>query len=122
MPTYICQGHYSRDALRGMLAKPENRETAVAKLFEMVGGRLLAWYFTLDENGWLVIAETPDERTMSAAMIVALAGGGVTDMKTTAALTSSEAMEAFRTAGDIGQARTKIGRPRKAERRAGSPA
>ena len=102
MPTYICQGHYSRDALRGMLAKPENRETAVAKLFEMVGGRLLAWYFTLDENGWLVIAETPDERTMSAAMIVALAGGGVTDMKTTAALTSSEAMEAFRTAGDIG--------------------
>ena len=47
MPTYIAQGHYSREAIRGMLLKPEDREPAIAKLFEMVGGRLLAWYFTV---------------------------------------------------------------------------
>jgi uncharacterized protein with GYD domain len=102
MPTYICQGRYSRDAIRGMLAKPEDRETAVAKLFEMVGGRLLAWYFTVNENGWVLIAEAPDEKAVSAAMIVATAGGGIGDMKTTAVLTSAEAMQAFKAAGEVG--------------------
>ncbi len=102
MPTYVCQGHYSRDAIRGMLARPEDREAAVAKLFEMVGGRLIAWYFTVDDDGWLLIAEAPDAQTMSAATIVVLAGGGVSDIKTTAVLTSAEAMQAFKAAGEVG--------------------
>jgi uncharacterized protein with GYD domain len=102
IPIYISQGHYSREAIRGMLLKPEDREPAVAKLFEIVGGRLLGWYFTVDENGWLLIAEAPDEKTMSAAMIVVMAGGGITDMKTTAVLTSKQLMEAFKAAGEVG--------------------
>jgi uncharacterized protein with GYD domain len=101
MPTYVAQGHYSREAIRGMLLKPEDREPAVAKLFEMVGGRLLAWYFTIDENGWVLIAEVPDEKAMSAAMIVVMAGGGITDMKTTAVLTSKQFVEAFNAAGEV---------------------
>lgn len=101
MSTYIAQGHYSREAIRGMLLKPEDREPAVAKLFEMVGGRLLAWYFTVNETGWVLIAEAPDEKAMSAAMIVVMAGGGITDMKTTAVLTSKQFVEAFNAAGEV---------------------
>ena len=101
MTTYIAHGHYSREAIRGMLLKPEDREPALAKLFEMVGGRLLAWYFTVDENGWVLIAEAPDEKAMSAAMIVVMAGGGITDMKTTAVLTSKQFVEAFNAAGEV---------------------
>jgi uncharacterized protein with GYD domain len=102
MPTYICQGRYSREAYRGMLANPEDRATAVAKLFELVGGKLLAWYFTFGENDWLAIAEVPDEKSMGAAAIIAIAGGGVTDVKTTLALTSAEAVQAFTFAGEVG--------------------
>jgi hypothetical protein len=40
MPIYISRGRFTSDAVKGMLAKPENREEAVAKLFESVGGRL----------------------------------------------------------------------------------
>jgi hypothetical protein len=34
MPIYISRGRFTSDAVKGMLAKPENREEAVAKLFK----------------------------------------------------------------------------------------
>jgi len=37
MPIYISRGRFTADAVKGMLAKPENREEAVAKLFKSVG-------------------------------------------------------------------------------------
>ena len=41
MPIYISRGRFTSDAVKGMLAKPENREEAVSKLFKSVGGRLI---------------------------------------------------------------------------------
>jgi uncharacterized protein with GYD domain len=38
MPIYISRGRFTSDAVKGMLANPENREEAVAKLFQNVGG------------------------------------------------------------------------------------
>ena len=37
MPIYISRGRYTADAVKSMLARPENREEAVAKLFKSVG-------------------------------------------------------------------------------------
>ena len=39
MPIYISRGRFTSDAVKGMVAKPENREEAVSKLFESVGVR-----------------------------------------------------------------------------------
>jgi hypothetical protein len=47
MPIYISRGRFTSDAVKGMLAKPENREEAVAKLFKSVGGRLIAVVFDI---------------------------------------------------------------------------
>ncbi len=57
MPIYISRGRFTSDVVKGMLAKPENREEAVAKLFQSVGGRLIAWYLTFGHHDWLVIGE-----------------------------------------------------------------
>ena len=38
MPTYICQGRYSREAIQGMIKSPEDRTQVVAKLMKGVGG------------------------------------------------------------------------------------
>ena len=54
MPIYISRGRFTSDAVKGMLAKPENREEVVAKLFESVGGRLIGWYLTFGHHDWLV--------------------------------------------------------------------
>jgi uncharacterized protein with GYD domain len=57
MPIYISRGRFTSDAVKGMLAKPKNREEAVAKLFKSVGGRLIGWYLTFGHHDWLVIGE-----------------------------------------------------------------
>jgi len=41
MPTYICQGRFTREAMRGMMSTTEDRTGPVSKLIEGVGGRLL---------------------------------------------------------------------------------
>jgi len=50
MPIYISRGRFTSDAIKGMLAKPENREEAVAKLFTSVGGKLIGWYLTFGHH------------------------------------------------------------------------
>ena len=47
MPIYISRGRFTSNAIKGMLAKPENREDAVAKLFKSVGGKLIGWLCVL---------------------------------------------------------------------------
>jgi uncharacterized protein with GYD domain len=101
MPTYITQGRYTRDAMKGMLVRPEDRADAVARLLAKVGGRLIGYYMTFGEYDFLVIAEAPNDVQMAAALIAAGSGGGVTDLKTSLALTSIEAQGAFAAASDI---------------------
>jgi uncharacterized protein with GYD domain len=76
MPIYISRGRFTSDAVKGMLAKPEDREEAVGKLFKSVGGKLIGWYLTFGHHDWLVIGEFPDEKAAASA-IVAAAGEAV---------------------------------------------
>ncbi len=99
MPVFITQGRYSRDAIKGMIAKPEDRAEAASRLFEAAGGKLLAYYVTLGEYDWLIVSEFPDHQSVSASVLAAAAGGGVTDMRTTLAMTTVEAKAIFANAG-----------------------
>lgn len=101
MPTYITQGRYTRDAIKGMIVKPEDRADQVARLVSKVGGRLIAYYVTFGEYDFLAIAEAPDDVQIAAALFAAGSGGGVTDLRTTVALTSIEAKGAFAAAADL---------------------
>jgi uncharacterized protein with GYD domain len=102
MPIYISRGRFTSDAVKGMLAKPENREEAVAKLVKSVGGRLIGWYLTFGHYDWLSICEFPDEKAAASAVLAAAAGGSLSDVETTVAMTAKDAVEAardFRSAG-----------------------
>jgi uncharacterized protein with GYD domain len=101
MPIYITQGRYTREAIRGMVARPEDRSDAIARLLAKAGGRLIGYYLTFGEYDFLTIAEAPSETQMAAALLAAAGGGGVADMRTTLALTSVEAKGAFAAAGDL---------------------
>lgn len=100
MPLFITQGRFTHDAMKGMLANPEDRSTMVSQLFEKSGGKLLNYYFTFGEYDFLVVSEGPLEGAASA-LIVAAAGGGVTDMRTTIAMTAAEMKDAFTKAGNM---------------------
>jgi uncharacterized protein with GYD domain len=99
MPIYISRGRFTSDAIKGMLAKPENREEAVANLFKSVGGRLLGWYLTFGHHDWLAIGEFPDEKTAASAILAAAAGGSLSNIETTVAMTAKDAAATFDAAG-----------------------
>jgi len=101
MPIYITQGRYTREAIKGMVARPEDRADAVARLLAKAGGRLIGHYVTFGEYDFLTIAEAPGETQMAAALLAAASGGGISDLRTTIALTSVEAKGAFAAASDL---------------------
>jgi len=101
MPIFISRGCYTADAVRGMLAAPEDREPSIAKVFEKLGGKLLCYYVTLGEFDWLLIADFPNETVASSAILVAMAGGSVSNVQTTVAMTSRQAIEAFKAAAGV---------------------
>ena len=101
MPIYITQGRYTRDAIKGMIIKPEDRADPLARLLSKVGGKLIGYYLTFGEYDFLSIAEVPNDNQMAAVLLAAGSSGGVTDLKTTVAMTSFEAKGAFAAASDL---------------------
>ena len=95
MPIFITQARYSQSALKGLVAKPEDRRQEVEGLFERAGCKLLSYYITLGEYDFLIISEAPDPVAILSVLATAAAGGGVTDVKTVLAVTTAEAKEAF---------------------------
>ena len=98
MSIYISRGRFTSDAVKGMLAKPENREEAVAKLFKSVGGKLVGWHLTFGHHDWMAIAEFPNEKAAASAILAAAAGGSLSDIETTVAMTAKEAHATFEAA------------------------
>lgn len=101
MTVYICQGRYTREAMAGMVDKPEDRAEAVAALLRSIDAKLIDYYVTFGEYDWLLVIESGKGRneidTLSA-LLTAGATGGVTDLKTTVAVRSKDATKAMRAA------------------------
>ena len=49
MALFITQGRFTREYIKGGLAKPEDRQAAISQLCEQAGGKLLNLYFTLGQ-------------------------------------------------------------------------
>lgn len=90
MATFILQGRFSAQAMRGMVAKPEDRSRAVAKLMAACGGKLKDYYMTTGENDFLVVVEAPDGEDAVVASIVAAASGAVSKLATSRAWSTRE--------------------------------
>jgi uncharacterized protein with GYD domain len=101
MPIFISRGNYTREAIAGMTAKPEDRTEAVSKLLSAVGGKLHGLYMTFGEYDFLLIGEAPNEQDVLAALIAAAGTGGVTNLNTTLAVNAADMKSAFAKAGSI---------------------
>src|SRR6185437_14076057 len=101
MSIFITQGRYSREAIKGMIVKPEDRAEALSRHVARAGGRVLSYYLTFGEYDFLTIIEAPGETQMAAILLAAAGSGGVSDLRTTLAMTAVEAKGAFAAAGDL---------------------
>jgi uncharacterized protein with GYD domain len=109
---YITTGRYTSQAISGMLAKPEDREAEVRGLIERAGGKLLGYYITFGDADWMIISENSSEVAVMSALVIGGASGAAFDMKTTVALTSAQAKEAFERAQSSAGQFMAAGRPR----------
>ena len=110
MPIYISRGRFTTDAVNDLMAKPENREEALSNLFKSVGGRLMGWYLTFGHHDWLVIGEFPDDKAAASAILAAAAGGSLSEIETTVAMTAEDAKSTFQAAGKAATAFRRAGR------------
>ena len=94
MTIYITTGNYSDHAFRGMLAQPEDRRDPVEALFKAGGGKMLAYYVTMGESDFLVISEFDDEIDAVSVLMVAAGTGGVANLSTVVAISTSDARKA----------------------------
>ena len=101
MARYIVTGHYTAAAMKGLLAKPSDREAATAALVAAAGGKLLSYYITTGESDFLMVTESDNLQNMLAALVVAGASGAVSGLKTVQAFSAAEFMAAQQRAGEI---------------------
>ena len=90
MARLITRGRFTRDYVKGLLAAPEDREAAVRKLIEAVGGKVLNFYFTTGESDFLLITEANEGEAIIAALMAAASAGTIADLTTSRAWTGKE--------------------------------
>jgi uncharacterized protein with GYD domain len=101
MPIFITQGRFTREYIKGALARPEDRHAAIAKLCEQAGGKLHSLHFTLGQYDFMLLTEMPDVKSASMISLVAAAAGGIEGMTTTQAFTTAEAKDLFASAAKM---------------------
>ena len=90
MPIFITQARLSQEAVKNLVARPEDRFNAVKKLVAAAGGKLLHYYATTGHYDVLLISEAPDGADAVIAGMAAAASGSVSQVVTTRAWSSSE--------------------------------
>ena len=65
---------------------------------------------TFGRHDWLVIGEFPDEKAAASAVLAAAAGGSLSDVETTVAMTAKDAFSTFESAGKAAKAFRSAGR------------
>ena len=98
---FILKGRYTREALAGMVARPEDRAKEAKRLIEAAGGKFIASYFTLGEFDFMVVCEYDTVKDYIPTVIAAAAGGSIADLRPTVAMSWSDGRECFESAGKL---------------------
>ena len=101
MARYIVTGNYTATAMKGLLAKPSDREAATSALLMAAGGKLESFFLTTGDTDFLLVVESDNLQNMLAALIVAGASGATSGLKTVQAFFSAEFTAAQKLAGEI---------------------
>ena len=104
MPTFILTGRYSVDAVRGLMAKPEDRTEAVSAVVSAAGGTFLHYWVTTGATDFVLVAEADRAEEFLAGVMTAAASGSVTDLTTVQAWSSPDFAKVAEKAADMASA------------------
>lgn len=100
MPLYLGRFSYSTEAIKAMVANPQDRSKAASEVAESLGGKILGFWFAFGESDGIFLMEAPDNATVVALAMTIGASGALSDVETTVLLDMDEAQEAMRKAAD----------------------
>lgn len=98
MAHFMLQASYAPGAVKALVGNPQNREDAIRKLIESMGGKLNSFHFAFGEFDVVMIAEFPDATTAASVALATASSGALSKFQTTTLMTASEGMEAMRKA------------------------
>jgi uncharacterized protein with GYD domain len=108
MPLYMYQAAYTAESLAAQLKNPQNRVEAVGKAAcEAVGGKLIGGWLCFGDYDLVIIADVPNDESMSAIALAISAGGALKAGKTTKLMTGAQGVEDMKKA----EAVAKVYRP-----------
>jgi uncharacterized protein with GYD domain len=90
MVRLVTRGRLTRDYAKGLVAAPEDRESAVRKLVEGVGGKVLSFYFTTGDSDFILITEADESESVIAALLATVVAGTTSNVTTARAWTGAE--------------------------------
>ena len=98
MSLYLVRAQYTPEALKGLLARPADREAPAREIFEALGMKLHhIWYLAKGEV--VCVAEGGAVNGASVAMVTT-ASGGLCNATVEELLTTKQQLEAMKAAGE----------------------
>ena len=99
MALYMYQAAYTAESWAAQIKNPQNRVEAVGKqACEAVGGKLVGGWLCFGGYDLVIIADVPDDESMSAIALAIAAGGALKASKTTKLMTGTQGVEALKKA------------------------
>jgi uncharacterized protein with GYD domain len=102
MTLYMAQFAYTCEAWTVLTKHPEDRTPAVEALAEKLGCLFEAFYYSLGEYDGFVILDAPDEATVTAFVLAAMAPGHIRATKTTVLMSPGTMFDALKKASLAG--------------------
>ena len=102
MPYYLFEACYTPEAIKALVAHPQDRETAVRPMIESAGGKLHHLFFCFGKTDVVALIEAPDDETMAACALTVGASGTLSSGATMKLMTAQDAMKAMKKAQGLG--------------------
>lgn len=102
MAYYMIQASYTSEAWASLVNNPQDRQEALRPVADALGGSVVGFWLAFGEYDAVTIIQLPDEVSAATLSFAINAGGSVKGVKTTLLMTTKEAMDAMKKAGNIG--------------------
>ena len=105
MPLYMYQAAYTPESWAAQVKNPQNRvETVGRQVCEAVGGKLVGGWLCFGDYDLVIIADVPNNESMTAIALGVAAGGAIKASKTTVLMTGTEGVAALKKADAVAKA------------------
>jgi uncharacterized protein with GYD domain len=101
MAHYLIQASYTAQAIAAMVKNPQDRAEIVRPMIERAGGKLHGIWFAFGDSDIVAIAEMPDNLSAAAISMAIGSSGAMASYRTTALMTSAQAVEAMQQAAKV---------------------